>query len=89
MTAMATKLRLPRNIIAGWMTPAMNCAPKLASYSSSFLASNRSSTSLLRRTTLTSAWPVNASSTWALSEPVCVHCCDEPRLRAFGDRLHR
>ncbi len=20
------------------------------------------------------AWPVNASSTWALSEPVCFHC---------------
>ena len=30
MTAMATKLRLPRNIIAGWMVPAMNCAQKLA-----------------------------------------------------------
>ena len=31
MTAMATKLRLPRNIIAGWMTPEMNWAQKLAS----------------------------------------------------------
>ena len=31
MTAMATKLRLPRNIIAGWIVPAMNCAQKLAS----------------------------------------------------------
>ena len=30
-TAMATKFRLPRNIIAGWMMPEMNCAPKLAS----------------------------------------------------------
>ena len=30
-TAMATKLRLPTNIIAGWMTPDANCAPKLAS----------------------------------------------------------
>ena len=30
ITAMATKLRLPRNIIAGWMIPEMNWAPKLA-----------------------------------------------------------
>ena len=30
-TAIATKLRLPMNIIAGWITPEMNCAPKLAS----------------------------------------------------------
>ena len=29
-TAIATKLRLPRNIIAGWMVPARNCAQKLA-----------------------------------------------------------
>ena len=36
-TAMATKLRLPRNIIAGWIDPEMNWAPKLASYSSSFV----------------------------------------------------
>ena len=28
-TAMARKLRFPRNIIAGWMVPEMNCAPKL------------------------------------------------------------
>ena len=31
ITAMATKFRLPRNIIAGWMMPDTNCAPKLAS----------------------------------------------------------
>ena len=31
MTAMATKFRLPRKIIAGWIVPEMNCAPKLAS----------------------------------------------------------
>ena len=30
-TAMATKLRLPMNIMAGWMSPEMNWAPKLAS----------------------------------------------------------
>ena len=30
-TAMATKFRLPTNIVAGWITPEMNCAPKLAS----------------------------------------------------------
>ena len=29
------------NIIAGMMMPEMNCAPKLASYSSSFLAAKR------------------------------------------------
>ncbi len=29
MTAMARKFRLPRNIMAGWMVPEMNCAPKL------------------------------------------------------------
>ena len=31
MTAMATKFRLPMNIIAGWMMPDTNWAPKLAS----------------------------------------------------------
>ena len=31
MTAIATKLRLPMNIIAGWIAPDANCAPKLAS----------------------------------------------------------
>ena len=36
-TAMATKFRLPTSIVAGWITPEMNCAPKLASYSSSFV----------------------------------------------------
>ena len=30
ITAMATKFRLPRNIIVGWMIPDTNCAPKLA-----------------------------------------------------------
>ena len=30
ITAMATKLRLPKNIIAGWMVPAMNWAPNEA-----------------------------------------------------------
>ncbi len=29
ITAMARKFRLPRNIIAGWIVPEMNCAPKL------------------------------------------------------------
>ena len=45
-TAMITKLRLPRNIIAGWITPDTNCAPKLAVWSSSLVARNRASTSL-------------------------------------------
>ena len=31
------------------------------------------STSRRRPNTLTSSWPVNASSIWALSAPVCVH----------------
>ncbi len=29
-TAMITKFRLPTNIMAGWMIPEMNWAPKLA-----------------------------------------------------------
>ena len=73
ITAMATKFRLPRNIIAGWIVPEMNCAPKLASNSSSFLSANRFSTSRWRPNTLTSEWPVNASSTWAFSVPVWLH----------------
>ena len=73
-TAMATKLRLPMNVIAGWISPDANCAPKLAWYSSSFLAANRSSTSCCRPKALTSAWPVNVSSTCALSAPVWRHC---------------
>ncbi len=62
------------NVIAGWISPDANWAPKLAWYSSSFLAANRSSTSRCRPKALTSAWPVNVSSTCALSAPVWRHC---------------
>ncbi len=51
----------------------MNWAPKLATNSSSFLSLNRFSTSAWRPNTLTSEWPVKASSTWALREPVWRH----------------
>ncbi len=54
ITAMAMKLRLPRNIIAGWMVPEMNCAPKLDWKSSSFSSSNRRCTS--------SCWPNTRTS---------------------------
>ena len=46
------------NIIAGMMMPQTNWAPKLAAYSSSFLAVNAASTSCWRPKTLTSSWPV-------------------------------
>ena len=69
------------NIIAGMMIPETNCAPKLARNSSSFLAWNAASTSRCRPKTLTSSCPVNASSIWPFSSPVCFHwamncCCD-------------
>ena len=51
----------------------MNWAPKLASNSSSFVSRKRSSTSRWRPKLFTMAWPVKASSTWALSAPVCLH----------------
>ena len=51
----------------------MNCAPKLALNSSSFLSRNTCSTSRWRPNTLTSSWPVNASSMWPFSAPVCRH----------------
>ncbi len=74
---------LPRNIIAGWMIPEMNCAPKLALYSSSFLLRNRCSTSCCWPNTFTSACPVNASSICALRVPVCRHWA----TKRFFDRL--
>ena len=52
-------------------------------YSSSFLAVNAASTSRCRPKTLTSSCPVKASSIWALSAPVCVHCA----TNCFCDRL--
>ena len=73
MTAMATKLRFPRNIMAGWIIPEMNWAPKLAWNSSSFFSLNFASTSCWRPKTLTRAWPVKVSSTWAFRVPVWCH----------------
>ena len=62
------------NIIDGMMMPETNCAPKLASKRSSFLSRNASSTSRRRPNTLTSSWPVKASSIWPFSAPVWRHC---------------
>ena len=61
------------NIIAGWMIPLMNWAPKLVSYSSPFFSSKLCSTSCWRPNTFTRAWPENASSIWPLSWPVVFH----------------
>lgn len=60
--------------IAGMMMPEMNCAPKLAANSSSFLARKAASTSRCRPKTFTSSCPVNASSICPFSSPVWVHC---------------
>ncbi len=93
ITAMATKFRLPRNIIVGWMMPDTNCAPNPAWNSSSLVSANRASTSPCRPNALTRAWPVNASSTCALSMPVCRHWATkrgwERRAMAFVNTTDR
>ncbi len=61
------------NIVTGMISPEMNWAPKLAWYSCSFSASKRACTSRWRPNTLTSEWPLNASSICPLSRPVCAH----------------
>ena len=71
------------NIIAGMMIPETNWAPKLAWNSSSFLSAKPASTSRCRPNTLTSSWPVNASSIWPFSAPVCVHCA----MNCFCERF--
>ena len=73
------------NIIAGMMMPETNWAPKLASYSSSFLAANGASTSRWRPKTLTSSWPVKASSIWRVERAGVRPLRDEQLLRALGD----
>jgi hypothetical protein len=50
------------NIIAGWMIPEMNCARKLASYSSRFIPSNTRSARRCLPNTFTMLWPVKTSS---------------------------
>ena len=52
----------------------MNCARKLASYSSSFCSVKVAIASSRWPNALTSACPVNVSSMWPLSVPVCFHC---------------
>ncbi|GAP54301.1 hypothetical protein AHiyo6_08660 [Arthrobacter sp. Hiyo6] len=61
-------------VMAGMIRPEMNCAPKLASNSSTFFCRNRSSTSRCRPNTFTSACPVYVSSICPFSSPVCFHC---------------
>ena len=58
------------NIIAGMMMPEMNCALNDASYSAAFLSANCFSAARRWPNTLTSEWPVNASSTCAFRSPV-------------------
>jgi len=72
-TAMATNVRFPMTIIDGMIDPEMNDAPKLASNSASLVARKRASTSPWRPKALTMLWPVNDSSTRALSAPVWRH----------------
>ena len=71
------------NVMAGMISPEMNCAPKLASYSSAFFCRNRSSTSRCRPNTFTSACPVYVSSICPFSSPVCFHCA----TNSFCERL--
>ena len=74
------------NIIAGMISPQMNwrrTSPRTARRSRS---AKVRSTSRCRPKTLTSAWPVNVSSMWALSSPVRRHCCDELRCERFAIR---
>ena len=61
------------NIMIGMINPERNWAAKLARYSSPFSASNERCTSSCRPNTLTRAWPVKASSIWALRDPVRRH----------------
>ncbi len=60
-------------VAIGMISPDRNCARKLAWKRSSLRCANSASTSRWRPNTLTTAWPVNASSTCALSVPVLRH----------------
>ncbi len=82
-TAIPTYTRFPMKFMAGMISPEMNCAPKLAWYSSAFFARNRSSTSRCRPNTFTSACPVYVSSICPFSSPVFFHCA----TNSFCDRL--
>src|SRR5260370_4361750 len=72
-TATITYWMFRMNIVSGCMRLDMNCAPNDDSYSSSFVARNRCSTSRWRPNAFTTAWPVNVSSIWELSIPVLFH----------------
>src|SRR5918997_1934279 len=61
------------NIMAGWISPEMNCARKLDAYSTRLCSAKVSDASCCRPNTLTSEWPVNISSMWPLSRPVVAH----------------
>ena len=88
ITAMATKLRLPRNIIAGWITPAMNWALKLASNSSSFFALNRSSTARLLAEDLHERVTGERLLDLGVERAGVRPLLDEPLLRASGHLPH-
>ena len=62
------------NIIVGMMMPLMNWARKLAWCSWSLRSAKARSASARRPKTLTSSWPVQVSSTTALTSPVLFHC---------------
>ena len=69
--------------IVGMISPETNCAPKLEVNRRSFLAAKTASTSACRPNTLTSDWPVKASSMWPFSSPVAFHW----ETNSFCDRL--
>ena len=65
------------------MMPEMNWAPNPALYNSWLRRWNCASTSFWRPNTFTRAWPVKASSMWALSSPVDFQFC----AKSFCERL--
>ena len=72
------------NIIVGMMIPEMNWAPKLRLVElARSSAAKRRLDLRCRPNTLTSSWPVKASSIWPFSAPVCRHWA----MNCFCDRL--
>ena len=74
------------NIIAGMIMPETNWAPKLDLYSSSLARAKAASTSCCRPNTLTSEWPVNASSMWRVELSGGLPLRDEQLLRPLADQ---
>ena len=89
MTAMATKLRLPRNIIAGWMMPEMNCAPKLASVQLLVLLGEARLDLALAPERLDEGVAGERLLDLRVEHAGVPPLGDEPRLRALGDRLRQ